>query len=268
MGSAGDATYRNVRGRTIMSARVRHNSSNTPMQAERRSIFALAQGIWALYRFWPEMAFEPTQFGSRVNAANKYNMGNIEAGAQAVGRKEEEPVIWQLLNKDSTLHVQAAKGSLPYVGTSLASSTLLPNLSNCNVLAFDPSAIAGVTAPAITFMAFTQLGQNSSLRPYALSFVLELVSKAVVQAKTSASILADGANGKLYCFIDDDTLLKVVFPCKVTGSSAWNSHISSYMSAAALQTVSAANVKVVGFNTIAAGFRTISIEDKVASLAR
>lgn len=268
VGSAGDATYRNVRGRTIMSARIRTNSSNTPQQAARRTIFALAQGIFKMFRFWPELCFERTKYGSCVNAANKYNLHNIEDAARQTSRKDEGTCTYALLKPSSTLHVQAAKGSLPYVGTTLASTSLLPNLTNCNVIVLDPSAIEGVSAPAITFISMLQESALVPMRPYAITFSIVVGTKAEVQAMSSAQILADAAAGALHAFVDGDTLLKVVFPLKVSGSTPWGNRIAAYIGHSGIGSQTAANYKAADFNPTQGGFHTIAIEDRIASLAR
>lgn len=71
-GSAGDATYRQTRGRTIMSAKIKQNKSNTALQQSQRGAFAFVSQ-WLNYMGYLTSAFDKTKYGSETNAAIKLN---------------------------------------------------------------------------------------------------------------------------------------------------------------------------------------------------
>ncbi len=73
MGSAGDATYRTTRGRVIMSARVRTNSSNTIPQQVQRTIFGDLSQSLSKDIAWPRLLFAKSEYGSRRNNFVKSN---------------------------------------------------------------------------------------------------------------------------------------------------------------------------------------------------
>lgn len=71
-GSAGDATYRKSRGRTIMSARIKENPSNTALQQKQRKLFgetntALANQPWFVANF------AKSKYGSEINHLQHIN---------------------------------------------------------------------------------------------------------------------------------------------------------------------------------------------------
>lgn len=71
-GSAGDATYRKTRGRTVMSARIKENPSNTALQQEQRRLFggfstALANQPWFVANF------SKSKYGSEINHLQHLN---------------------------------------------------------------------------------------------------------------------------------------------------------------------------------------------------
>lgn len=73
IGSAGDATYRTTRGRVIMSARVRTNSSNTIQQQVQRTIFGDLSQSLSKDIAWPRLLFAKSEYGSRRNNFVKSN---------------------------------------------------------------------------------------------------------------------------------------------------------------------------------------------------
>lgn len=123
IGSAGDATYRSVRGRTIMSARVKQNASNTIAQESQRYKFksfveSVTKDLW-----WPRMLFAKTKYGSRRNNfvksnspiifdnANPHNMENWAAEVGAFTNFVEG-----IVSGESNLSgFYLSRGAAPYV---------------------------------------------------------------------------------------------------------------------------------------------------------
>lgn len=79
--SAGNLTYKTVRGRTIASQRITTNKSNTPLQQAQRLSFTNLSQSMQFYQSWIDRCYEKSKFGSsRNNFAKtnpKFNAGNI-----------------------------------------------------------------------------------------------------------------------------------------------------------------------------------------------
>lgn len=79
--SAGNLTYKTVRGRTIASQKITTNKSNTVRQASQRSSFAVLSRCMKLLQAYIDVAYEKSKYGSsrnrfaRVN--NKFNLGGL-----------------------------------------------------------------------------------------------------------------------------------------------------------------------------------------------
>lgn len=66
--SAGNLTYKSVRGRTIASQRITSNKSNTPSQQNQRYHFSkVSQSITLLQRYI-DVCYEPSKYGSSRNS--------------------------------------------------------------------------------------------------------------------------------------------------------------------------------------------------------
>lgn len=65
-GSAGDATYRKNRGRTIMSAKIKENPSNTALQERQRGTFGGTSTVLA-NQPWFVANFSKSKYGSEMN---------------------------------------------------------------------------------------------------------------------------------------------------------------------------------------------------------
>lgn len=77
--SAGELTYRYVRGRTIASRRVFTNLSKTvPQIRQRKDFAAVSVGIKAISQF-VDLAYNKTKYGSKRNAAAKHLFDNLSA---------------------------------------------------------------------------------------------------------------------------------------------------------------------------------------------
>ena len=66
--SAGNLTYKTVRGRTIASQRIISNKSNTPKQEDQRSHFTKVSQSMALLQRYINVCYEPSKYGSSRNA--------------------------------------------------------------------------------------------------------------------------------------------------------------------------------------------------------
>lgn len=79
--SAGNLTYKTVRGRTIASQRITTNKSNTQAQGVQRSRFGATAQCMQLFLPYVNSFFEKTKYGSSRNQfvkANKYiNLSNL-----------------------------------------------------------------------------------------------------------------------------------------------------------------------------------------------
>lgn len=71
--SAGNLTYKTVRGRTIASQRVTTNKSNTPAQASQRNRFGSTAQCMQLFLPYVNRFFEKTKYGSSRNQFVKVN---------------------------------------------------------------------------------------------------------------------------------------------------------------------------------------------------
>lgn len=79
--SAGNLTYKTVRGRTIAAQKITTNKSNTVRQASQRSSFAVMSKCMKLLQAYIDVAYEKSKYGSsrnhfaRVN--NRFNLGGV-----------------------------------------------------------------------------------------------------------------------------------------------------------------------------------------------
>lgn len=79
--SAGNLTYKTVRGRTIASQRITENKSNTFAQSVQRGLFGTSNKAMQLVLPWINNAFEKSKYGSSRNAflseCKAFDMGNL-----------------------------------------------------------------------------------------------------------------------------------------------------------------------------------------------
>lgn len=79
--SAGNLTYKTVRGRTIASQRITQNKSNTPFQQNQRQRFAKVSESMKLIQQYIDACYEKSKYGSSRNAffsTNKrFTLGNF-----------------------------------------------------------------------------------------------------------------------------------------------------------------------------------------------
>lgn len=90
--SAGNLTYKTIRGRTIASQRITSNKSNTAAQAGQRSSFGNASKAIKLVQQYVDACYEKSKYGSSRNAFFKSNpkfslgghVGDIIEGASTL----------------------------------------------------------------------------------------------------------------------------------------------------------------------------------------
>lgn len=73
--SAGNLTYKTVRGRTIASQRIFSNKSNTALQQNQRQLFANVSASMRLLQQYIDVCYEKSKYGSSRNAFFKTNKG-------------------------------------------------------------------------------------------------------------------------------------------------------------------------------------------------
>lgn len=71
--SAGNLTYKTVRGRCIASQRITQNKSNTNSQQIARNNFKQASKVMTILQSWIDLAFEKSKYGSARNEFLKQN---------------------------------------------------------------------------------------------------------------------------------------------------------------------------------------------------
>ena len=123
--SAGNLTYKTVRGRTIASQRIITNSSRTPSQVSQRNRFGSTAQCMQLFLPYVNNFFEKTKFGSSRNQFVKVNkfinlnglLGEVKEGIVPISRAflllfGRESTDGPLLNGSA---YYASYGSLPCV---------------------------------------------------------------------------------------------------------------------------------------------------------
>lgn len=218
-GSAGDATYRQVDGRTIMSARVRTNESNTPKQAAQRNLFGWASKLTTATQPWMNVFFSKLKYGTKSNAFIRSNWKYIKQWAAEHPVTAASFVGWMFDNAQTKAEgVYLAKGAAPVMGVSteasapqawesigLEAGTLYVQVGNeavssANVFNMSIAAIR-VNFPVV----------NRTI-PYVLSF--EVLVKSLEELKEiTADLMLDAATeGYLYGFATAGGFVEVVLP--------------------------------------------------------
>ncbi len=115
-GSAGVITYRTVRGRTIISGRVRENKSRTEKQVRHRAAFGEAQRLGKELKEVIILGFDKTEFGSEYNNFIKQNWDYLDYIRTKGGtERDSEPLhnLWLALrDKEFKGKVVAALGAI------------------------------------------------------------------------------------------------------------------------------------------------------------
>lgn len=76
--SAGNLTYKTIRGRCIASQRITQNKSNTNPQQIARNNFKQASKVITILQGWVDLAFEKSKYGSSRNEFLKQNKFLLE----------------------------------------------------------------------------------------------------------------------------------------------------------------------------------------------
>lgn len=119
--SAGNLTYKTVRGRTIASQRITQNKSNTIAQSAQRSKFSMSSQAMSLISAYIDACYEKSKYGSSRNAFLKENK-NFNLGGLLPEIKEGAVTLadGMLLSlergSDNSQAIQlVSKGTLPAV---------------------------------------------------------------------------------------------------------------------------------------------------------
>lgn len=99
-GSAGDATYRKNRGRTIMSAKIKENPSNTALQEWQRKKFGGTSTVLA-NQPWFVANFSKSKYGSEMNHLMRVNrsMFATDGWGDFVGEPDADEMFLEFLTE-------------------------------------------------------------------------------------------------------------------------------------------------------------------------
>lgn len=78
--STGDATFRTVHGRVIVSKRIRENKSKSTKQVSQRSAFGSLGHFAKINAAWIDRHFDPAKYGTSRNQFMKLNRRSISRG--------------------------------------------------------------------------------------------------------------------------------------------------------------------------------------------
>lgn len=204
--SAGNLTYKTVRGRTIASQRITSNASNTPLQASQRSAFGDSVKCMQLVLPFINRFFEKSKYGSARNqflALNKkYLLGGfygeitegiiplvegfaIEAGAPGPAgglRFASYGTLPAVVLETPSTDNQITVGGTPY--TVNASSSTLYNFTNA-VLEKD------VRILFYGFVKETPETDEKTLVPISKTYTLDEIAKLTSECHMTAEITKD-----------------------------------------------------------------------------
>lgn len=220
-GSAGDVTYRTVRGRTIMSRRVTESTSDTPSQRNRRDAFAIMQRFYKFYRDWVELYFEKTKYGSPVNAVSHYNYSYLYDLIQG-GVVTMVGLAKKMFDKTSSALTDArkylSKGSLRVMYTQRAFTGFTD--TNTLGIVLDEDTLNGVDNPAITLSAYRVYGSAASvvIDTAEVTLKLSVLSMDAVKVMTAAQKDALAVDGYAAAYVGEDGHLVVVLPYRSSGT--------------------------------------------------
>lgn len=218
-GSAGDATYRQVDGRTIMSARVRTNESNTPKQAAQRNLFGWASKLTTATQPWMNVFFSKLKYGTKSNAFIRSNWEYIKLWAAQKPTTAASFVGWMFDNAESlSVGTYLAKGSAPVMGVSTDASA--PEAwENADVEAGAIFAQVGndaVTARKTFGLSLAAIRVNfpvvNRTIPYVLNFEVQVMSPEEIRGLSPAEIDSAASNGTLYGCATASGFVEVYIP--------------------------------------------------------
>lgn len=218
-GSAGDATYRQVDGRTIMSARVRTNESNTPKQAAQRTLFGWASKLTTATQPWMNVFFSKLKYGTKSNAFIRSNWEYIKQWAAEGPVTAGSFVGWMFDNAESkSVGTYLAKGAAPVMGVStestapeawvnadLTAGAIYVQVGN-DVVASANSFGLGIAAIRVNYPVV-----NRTI-PYVLNFEVKVLTLAEAQSITANALIASSAEGVLFGYATSSGFIEVVIP--------------------------------------------------------
>lgn len=127
--SAGNLTYKTVRGRTIASQRITTNKSNTPLQASQRSKFSQVSQAMTLVQSYINNFYEKSKYGSARNSFFRENPNFTMGGLVGEVKEGVTTLADGMLASLSAIPVKelllVSKGTLP--GILQASYIDFPN---------------------------------------------------------------------------------------------------------------------------------------------
>ena len=143
--SAGNLTYKTVRGRTIASQRITSNESNTFFQVLQRGHFSTVSKCINLCQLWIDNAFEKSKYGSARNNFFKLNKnftlsnfyGNVMNGTMSLANA----FLSCFANYNSS---SKAEKQLNYVAYGSAPCLISETLQTLAKVTVDSSELANV----------------------------------------------------------------------------------------------------------------------------
>lgn len=158
--SAGNLTYKTIRGRTIASQRITSNKSNTILQSAQRSRFSASSQAMSLIAPYIDKCYEKSKYGSARNAFFKENpmfdlgglVGEIKEGVTTLA----DGFLLSLQQSEdnmSRLNL-VSKGTLPgfiTAATAVRASFTFAGQSYSNILAYsspNDGIIVNLSSPA------------------------------------------------------------------------------------------------------------------------
>lgn len=218
-GSAGDATYRQVDGRTIMSARVRTNESNTPKQAAQRNLFGWASKLTTATQPWMNVFFSKLKYGTKSNAFIRSNWEYIKLWAAEKPNTAASFVGWMFDNADAkAVGTYLAKGAAPVMGVS-TEATAPVAWENADVEAgaiFVQVGNDAVTARNTFSLSLAAIRVNfpvvNRTIPYVLNFEVQVMSPEEIREIDPPFIDADARKGILYGCATASGFVEVYIP--------------------------------------------------------
>lgn len=200
--SAGNLTYKTVRGRTIASQRITTNSSNTYLQAAQRGLFGRSIQCMQLVLPWINNFFEKTKYGSSRNQFLKLNKKYTLGGYYGEITEGVIPLVEGFVTEAVNPSIPfTSYGTLPAVVQETASAdaaiTINDTPYNVNAAA---STLYNFTGAAkdndvrILFYGFIKTTPETvemTLSPVFKSYTLNEVSKLASECYMTATVTRD-----------------------------------------------------------------------------
>ena len=179
--SAGNLTYKTVRGRTIASQRITENKSNTIAQNSQRSRFSLSSQAMSLIAPYIDTCYEKSKYGSSRNAFFKenknFNLGGLVAEIKegvvtiadgmllSLERSGDVPQTIQLVSKGTlpaTLNLPTAVRT-SYTYNSQTYENISAYSDNTNGYSVSLASPAKLDSVKIAAFGFTTAGMVSAV---------------------------------------------------------------------------------------------------------